>query len=120
MYHIINAHMMAKVMEIQVPTSTTVDYLLGMDAKLVNCEELTTIIHCSKYFTKLLTTVKIQELRLTKDQQKLDRNDPDIMEVVTFFGAGHLVKATMKVCQTTSIVKERKIYATTLSIKVTW
>ena len=86
---------MAKGMEVQAPTSTTTDYLLMMDAKTTDCEELTSLVQESKYFTRLPIKIKIQELYLTKDQHRLDWNDPDRLEVVTILGSGHLVKTTI-------------------------
>ena len=47
-YHMIDAHMMAKVMEVQPPTSMIVGYLLLMNAKTTDCKELTNIICGSK------------------------------------------------------------------------
>ena len=82
-----------------------------MDAKITDYKELTTIIRGSKYFVKLSIKVKIQELRLTKDLQKLDWNNPNRREVVTVLDAGHLVKATMKPCKTI-FNSERKKYPT--------
>ena len=60
---------------------------------------MTALIRGFKYFAKLPIKVKIKELRLTKDQQKSDRNDPDRMEIVTILGAGQLVKGTMTACK---------------------
>ena len=60
---------------------------------------MTSFIQESKYITKLPIKIKIQELRLTKDQQNLDWNNPDRLDEVSIIGAVHLVKATIKACK---------------------
>ena len=70
-----------------------------MDAKMTGCKELTSLIQESKYFAKLPIKRNIQEVRLTKDQQKLDWNNPNRLDVVAILGAGHVVKATIKACK---------------------
>ena len=41
-----------------------------LDAKTTDCTELTELVQESKYFAKLPIRIKVQELRLTKDQKK--------------------------------------------------
>ena len=86
-------------MEVQAPTSTTVGYLPILDAKTIDYKELTSLVQESKYFTKLLIKIRTQELRLTKDQKKLDKNDTNRLEVVTILRVGHFVKTTIKACK---------------------
>lgn len=74
-------------MDVQAPTSMTGGYLLCMDAKTIDCKGLTAINRGSKYFAKLPTKAKIKELRLAKDQQTLDWNNPDKINGVTILDA---------------------------------
>ena len=72
LYLLINAHMMAKVMEVQAPTSMTVGYLLMLDAITTNYEELTSLVQEYKYFEKMPIKIKTQELHFNKNQLRLD------------------------------------------------
>ena len=72
-------------MDVQAPTSTTIGYLLMLDAKTTDCEELTELVQESKYFAKLPIRIKVQELRLDspKTRRKKNWKDPDRVDVVT-------------------------------------
>ena len=86
-------------MEVQAPTSTTVGYLLMLDAQTTDCKELTSLFQESKCVANLPIKIKTKELRLTRDQKKTDLKNPDRLEVVTILCAGHLIKATVKTCR---------------------
>ena len=102
--------MWARVMEVQAPTSTTIGYLLMLDAETTDCEELTAIVQESKYFSNLPIRIKPQELQLTKDQKKKDWKDPDRLDVVAVICSANKTKATTKACKKYSIAQHPGTY----------
>ena len=105
----ITAQMAARIMDVQAPTSTTIGYLLMLDAKTTDCVELTELVQESKYFAKLPIRIKVQELRLTKDQRKKDWKDPDRVDVVTIMCSANKMKPTIKACKKSSTLFILKI-----------
>ena len=95
-HHVITGQMVAIIMDVQAPTSTTIGYLLMLDPQTTDCEELTELVQESKYFAKLPISIKVQELRLTKDQKKKDWKDPDRVDIVTIMCSANKMKPTIK------------------------
>ena len=103
--------MWVRIMEVQAPTSTTIGYLLMLDAETTDYEELTTIVQESKCFTHLPIRIKPQELPLTKAHKKKDWKDPDRLDVVTVMCSANKTKATTQSCKKYSIAQHPGTYA---------
>ena len=70
-----------------------------LDAEMTDCEELTSIVQESKYFTHLLIRIKLQELQRTKDHKKIDWKAPERLNVVIVMCVANKTKVTTKACK---------------------
>ena len=59
-YDCINMGMKIQVMDVQVPTSATINYLLGLDPVTTDCTELTNAIRANKIFANIPIYVLVQ------------------------------------------------------------
>ena len=83
------------VKNVQSPEAITVAWLVGMDTKTTDCQELTEFLCNSDYYKKLPVFVKVQTLKMRKNDKEAKWGTPDFMKVVTVQCAKHLRKITL-------------------------
>ena len=70
-------------------------WLVGMCDKTTDCEELTAILRQSKYFQKIPVFVKVQPLKLRKNDPDTQWGSSEYTRVVTIQGVKRLHKVTL-------------------------
>ena len=67
-YDCINAGTKTQVMNVQIPTSATIGYLLGLDPVITDCTELTNAIRANKMFANIPIYVLVQPVQLIQNK----------------------------------------------------
>ena len=100
-YQVVNDQIQFIVKDVQAPQSVTVVRLVGMDPGTTNCKELVEILRGFQQFLKILIQIKIQQLRIRKDNNKFDLNHPQCVKVVMIQCTHHLHKTIQKALRKT-------------------
>ena len=83
-------------MVLQAPQTMITGWRVGMNSQITNCRELTTSISSFKQFSNFPIHVKLQQLRIGKEDTKLAWKYSDRSKVVIIRCTHHLYKSTVK------------------------
>ena len=91
-YRFDNDQMQLIVKNVQSPEAITAIWLVGMDSKITDCQELTDTLRQNNYYKKLPVHVKVQTLKIRKTDTPAKYGTQDFIRVVTVQYAKHLRK----------------------------
>ena len=94
-YRFDNDQMQLIVKDVQSPEAITAIWIVGIDPKTTDFQELTDTLRQSDYYKRLPIHVKVQTLKIRKTDKEAKYGTPDFIKVVTVQCAKHLHKITV-------------------------